>query len=311
MRRFIFRIFIFIIIGVATGELIVRVFPLSIDIPRFYRDTDNLIKFEPDQSGNSMVGQHKWIINKYGNYGYEPQSLDSVITVIGDSYISNTMNPPECHQANYLANLNPEYDFYPMSRDGASFIEFMEMAKSLEYLNPIRQLLYVHHGDFVESVMECGSQPLTVQLSVEQDSIRYAALTSSRMKEVMYNFKLGYYLYRNYLVRAENNQTNNRNVDFGHIDYDVIQMLLDFVKDNYRTDHIVLVFSPGSDTEFVEFAGRNGFQTLFLQTDDYKSWQLESDSHWSCFGHEEAAKQVDYFLHMNLLAIHKSGIEIE
>jgi len=311
MRRFNLRVLLFIIIGIIVGELSVRVFQLSIDIPRFYRDTDNLIKFEPNQSGNSMVGRHKWIINKYGNYGYEPQSLDSVITVIGDSYISNTMNPPECHQANYLANLNPECDFYPMSRDGASFIEFMEMAKSLEHLNPIRQLLYVHHGDFIESILELGSQPLTVQLSVEQDSIRYAALTSSRIKEVMYNFKLGYYLYRNYLVRAENNQTNNRNVDFGHIDYDAIKLLLDFVKNNYRTDHIVLVFSPGSDTEFVEFTRRNGFQTIFLQTDDYKSWQLESDSHWSCYGHEEVAKQVDHFFHMDQFATHNSAIEIK
>jgi hypothetical protein len=226
MKRFLFNIFLFLIAGYAIGEVISRVYKLNIDVPEFYQDKDGLIKYEPNQTGYYLKGE-KWIINKYGNYGYEPKSLDNLITVVGDSYIENIMNPADCHQAQLLANKVGKYNFYPCARSGASFIEFMEMTKSLQPLKPIKQLLFVHHGDFIESITEIENQPLTVQLSVVSKKIRYAKLTKNRLKDFLYNFKFAYLLYRNYFLKGTNVSTNNRDVKYQKIDYDKIQILLD------------------------------------------------------------------------------------
>jgi hypothetical protein len=295
MTKFIIKVLLFIVFGYLLGEIVTRLYRLNIDIPNFYQDTDGLIKNKPNQTGYYVNG-NKWFINKYGQYGYEPKSLDRLITVIGDSYIENIMNPPECHQAYFLANMVGEYNFYPCARSGASFIEFMEMAKSLNHLNPIKQLLYVHHGDFIESITEITNQPLTVQLSISSNKIRFPMLTSSRFKDILYNFKFAYFLYRNYLVKSTNVSTNNRDLKQTNIDYVKIQLLLDFVKKNYFTDNIILVFSPDSDKNLIELVKENNFQTFELKSTNYKSWQLANNSHWSCNGHEEAAKQVSKYI---------------
>lgn len=301
MKAYVIKVFFFLLLGVLIGEFSARVFHLTVDVPKAYRDSDKLIKYRPNQTGNSSE-RCKWIVNKYGNFGYEPQSLDSLVTVIGNSYISNTMNPPECHQASYLASLNHDYNFYPMSRDGASFLEDLEMAKSLEKLNPSKQLLYVHNSDFVTSVIERTNQPLTVQLSLEKNEIRYAQQKGSSLKELLYRFKFAYFLYRNYVVPiiVENDMARGRtdsSLDEIHeSDYPYIQSLFDYVTENYKIDNIVLVFFPDSDPKLVDLAGNVGFVTLQLETSDYNSWLTSIGGHWSCFGHKEVAKQVDNYL---------------
>jgi hypothetical protein len=291
MIKFSIKVFLFLVFGYIIGEIVVRAYRLNIDIPNFYKDTDGLIKNKPNQTGYYVNG-NKWFINKYGHYGYEPKSLDNLITVIGDSYIENIMNPPECHQAYFLARMVDEYNYYPCARSGASFIEFMEMSKSLNHLNPIKQLLYVHHGDFIESITEITNNPLTVQLSITTNKIRYARLTKSRFKDILYNLKFAYFLYRNYIVKNTNVSSNNRDIKHSNIDFHKIQMLLNFVKKNYFTDNIILVFSPDTDNELIELIKENNFQTIELKSTNYKSWQLINDGHWSCYGHEEAAMQV-------------------
>ncbi|MDI9257691.1 hypothetical protein [Flavobacterium sedimenticola] len=298
MKKFLQSLLLFCAIGIVIGEIIVRVFSLSIDVHQFYLDKDHLIKNYPNQMGH-MGPTHQWVINKYGEFGYEPQSLENLITVIGDSYIANTMNPPECHQANYLSQLGTGYNFYPSARAGASFIEMMEKAKSLESLHPKYQLLYVHHGDFIESVTEIKRNPFTVQLTLKTGEIKYAKPTSGKVKEAIYNFKFIYFLYRNYLFKLGNNDdaTNNRVLLKGKkIDYNLINELLVETGKRYRIQNIVLVFSPDTDPKVIDMAGKNGFHYFQLQTDDYKSWQMPKDSHWSCYGHQEVAKQVAQYL---------------
>lgn len=293
MKKFIKSIILFLLVGILIGELTVRVFSLNAEIPKSYVGKDHLIKNYPNQTGNYVNGTHKWIINKYGNPGYEPKSLDSLVTIIGDSFISNMMNPTECHQARYLSDMVSKYNFYPSSRDGASFIEMMERAKSLEYLHPKYQLLYVHHGDFIESIPEIKKIPLTVQYSINSQKITYAKLQSSRFKEVLYNFKFLYYLYRNFLVNNKDVSSNNRDeIKKEKIYYNSIEKLIIATKQHYNTQNIILVFSPDTDLKVIEIAHRKGFQYFLLKTNNYKSWQLPNNSHWSCYGHEEAAKQV-------------------
>lgn len=301
MKAYLIRILFFLLIGVLIGEFSARVFHLTVDVPKAYRDSDKLIKYYPDQTGNSSEG-YKWKINKYGNFGYEPQSLDSLVTVIGNSYISNTMNPPECHQATYLAGMNSEYNIYPMSRDGACFLEDLEIAKSLESLNPRKQFLYVNDYDFITSVIEVSNQPLTVQLSVEQNTIRYAQLKGSKLKELLYHFKFAYFLYRNYMVpiivdlEMARGRTQGSLNEIKESDYPYMQALVDYTIENYKIDNIVLVFFPDSDPKLVSMTENAGFTVLQLETDDYNSWLGSIGGHWSCYGHEEVAKQVDKYL---------------
>lgn len=295
MAKFIKQLFLFLFVAYVIGEIIVRTYKLNIDVPDFYQDTTGLLRNKPNQTGSNGDGT-MWVIGQYGEYGYEPKSLDNLITVIGDSYIKGTMNPPQCHQAYLLSQGCNKYNYYPCARAGASFIEFMEMTKSLNRLHPVKQLLYVHHADFIESITEVMNVPLTVQLSVTTNKIRHARLTKSRVKDVLYNFKFAYFLYRNYFVSSVDIGTNNRDAMPATIDYDKIQQLLTFVKMNYQTENIVLVLSPDTDKKLIELVKENNFHTLELTTDNYKLWQFEHDSHWSCHGHEEAAKQVSKYL---------------
>ena len=302
MKKYLFRIFIFVAFGIVLGELGVRVFNLTVDVPEVYIDVDHLIKFKPNQSGNS-VQRCRWIINKYGNIGPEPESLESLVSVIGNSYISNTMNPPECHQANYLAQKNHDYNFYPMSRDGASFIEFMEMAKSLEPLNPVKQMLYVHDEDFTYSVIELLDQPNAVQYSLEKKKIRYVQTFDSKLNKLLYRFKFAYFIYRNYFVLAEldlfNNNEDSPPAD-NSLDYESIGKLFEYVKENYKLGDVLLVFFPESDPELMELAKQAGFEIMQLKTDDYDSWLTSIKGHWSCYGHEEVARQVDHYLRQSM-----------
>lgn len=297
MKQFLKSLVLFIFIGLLIGEIIVRAFSLSIDVHKIYLDKDHLIKNYPNQTGN-MGATHQWVINKYGEFGYEPKSLDNLVTVIGDSYISNIMNPPECHQANYLSQMGTKYNFYPSSRAGASFIEMMEKAKALEHLKPVYQLLYVHDGDFVESISEIKSSPLTVHMSVKTGKVTYAKFTSSKLKDVIYNFKFFYYVYRKYLFKLNNEDATNNQVliKSKKIDYSLIEELVIIAKKKYNTRNIVLVFGPDTDQRIVDIAHKTGFNYFKLQTDDYKSWQMPNDSHWSCYGHQEVAKQVAAYL---------------
>lgn len=301
MKLFIKNILLFILFGLIAGELIVRIFSLNIDVPRSYVSKSGLIKFYPNQSGNYLNGKHIWKINQYGNYGPAPKSLDSaVITVIGDSYISNAMNPPECHQAVYLSQALPHKNFYPSSRDGASFMEYMEMTKALDSLKPQYQLLYVHHGDMTESIRELGRKPLTVQTALKTGTTTPALLQVSKFKEYLYHWKFMYFLYRNYLLMGKkggNEFANNRDeVNPKKINYAYIEQLLQFSISNYKTNNIILVFSPDSDKKVTAIANKVGFKCIQLNTTDYQSWKLPNDSHWSCFGHQEAAKQTSEFL---------------
>ena len=302
MKKYIIKLILFVAIGILLGEITVRVFNLTVDIPKCYQDKDMLFKYEPNQSGMSFQRQ-KWIINKYGNFGFEPPSLDSLITIIGNSYISNTMNPPECHQSVFLAKMNKDYNFYPMSRDGASFIEYMEMAKSLERLNPILQLLYVQDEDFTLSLSEEMYDPNTIQLSLENNKLRYVQSSPEWIRKgkwMFQNLKFVYFLYRNIYVEADRNPPHETNSKYKVPDRTYLQLLFNYVKENYATEHIVLIFFPGSNQELIDLTDSYGFKTFLLEADDYVSWLTSVGGHWSCIGHEEAARQVNSYLSRSL-----------
>lgn len=293
IKKFIIRISIFVLIGFFLGESIVRVFQLNVAVPELDIDDNGLIKMTPNQEGQTMWG-HKWVVNKFGEYGYEPKKTESIFTVIGDSYIANTINPPSCHQAHFLSLNFDTIDFYPKARGGAGFIEFVIMANSLNSLEPIRHLLYVHHGDFAESITEIVKSREKIQWSAEQDKVIPISFDrrKNKIKRFLYKSKFAYYLYRNYIVKAGAGNTNNRDDKSKDLDYDRIIKLLDYIDKNFVTDNITLVFSPDSDLKLIEITKGYKYDVFVLKSNDYESWSLEDDSHWSCSGHEKASKQV-------------------
>ena len=295
MKKFIIKVLIFIIAGYVIGEFLIRVLKLGIDIPKMYQSSTGLIKNKPNQTGYYVNG-NKWSINKYGEFGYEPKSLDSLITVIGDSYIENIMNPNECDPAYLLSRSSDNYNFYTSARSGANLIEFMEMAKSLSHLNPIHQILYLHTSDFVHSISEINLKDNCVQWSIKSNEITYAKFSENKLKNILYNFQFMYYIYRNYIL---NNESSVKITDTDiklSIDYSKIQKLLFFISENYKTDNIVLVFCPNSDMTIIEMVKEYNFKTIVLKTEDINSWQFPNDAHWTCYGHQEVARQISHAL---------------
>ena len=71
-----------------------------------------------------------------------------------------------------------------------------------------------------------------------------------------------------------------------------LQKLLNYINENYVTENIIIVFSPDSDENLIEMVSKNNFQTILLKTDNIKDWEFPNDSHWTCHGHKEVAKQV-------------------
>ena len=81
MKKFLIKCSIFLLIGLLIGELVVRIFHLNTDVPKMYKSQSELIKFYPNQKGYWLKGSHKWVVNKYGQFGYEPKRLDNIFTV--------------------------------------------------------------------------------------------------------------------------------------------------------------------------------------------------------------------------------------
>lgn len=302
MKVFFKNIILFLILGLIVGEAISRVKHLSSDIPQREIDADGIQKYIPNQSGYWKGGGHKWNINKLGWPGLLPDSYDNLITIIGDSFIENFMNPNECHQSVYLKNKLPRYNFFEASRSGVSFIEAMEISEQLKSYKPVLQLVYVTDSDFIESIRELQIHSDITQLNLEKNKIEFGSLKSAKLKKILYNWKFMYYLYNRFNLGAnplslskneiippdENNESDNENKTIKRVGE-----LLNYVKLNYEIKNHVLVFHPDSDNEIIDQAQHYGFKTILLSTEGERiSWTFDHDKHWTCYGHEKVAEQV-------------------
>ena len=118
------------------GEIVVRMTHSVIDVPQRMIDDYGTQKYIPFQNGTWKHGSHNWKVNKLGWVGELPASYDNLITLIGDSYIENFMNPDSCRQAKYLKKIMPEYNYLEMARAGVSLIEALEISRKSDSLNP-------------------------------------------------------------------------------------------------------------------------------------------------------------------------------
>ena len=298
MKKFIKNLIIFFLFALLVGEFIVRLTHAVTDLPKREIDEYGIQKYYPNQSGYWLGGEHKWVVNELGWPGELPESYDNLITIIGDSYIENFMNPNECHQSVYLKKRLDNFNFIEAARSGVSFIEAMEISKQFDSLNPKYNLIYVNDSDFYESVSSIQPAADITQLNVEIGEIVFGKMKSPGLKKVLYNWKLLYYFYNkfplNFSKSVDETEKEIKEDDFKY--RKEIQSLIDYTELNYNISNKILVFHPNSDSEIIEMCKNSGFKVIILNSENDKSWTFEHDRHWTCYGHEQVAYQVSSFI---------------
>jgi hypothetical protein len=297
MKRFLKTILIFAFILFITGELIVRAFQLVPEIPERYIDDYGIQRYKPNQSGYFTKAVTKWNVNKYGWVGTHEVKKDRTISIIGDSFIENLMNPIECNQGSLLKQDLPNYAFFEAARSGITFIEAFEITNVLEKeINPLYHLIYVSDNDFYESISEINRQTDKLQISVTDKKLLPTQLKSPGLKKVLYNIKLLYYFYLKYPFFIEKqNQGKKSNAIFETNKFDSVMFndLLSYCSYNYKLNKIILVLRPNTDKRIVALLNSYNIKTILLNSTNDKSWERSSvDEHWSCYGHHQASKQV-------------------
>lgn len=301
MKKFLKNLIVFFLLAIIVGEVVVRVTHTMADIPQRTIDEHGIQKYFPNQDGYWKGGDHQWTVNQLGWPGELPNSFDNLIMVIGDSYIENFMNPNECHQSAFLKQNLSNYNFMETGRSGVSLIEAMEISKNLDSLQPLKTLVYVNDNDFYESIVEVKPMSDITQLNLKEGAIVYGKMKAPVFKKILYNWKLLYYFYTRFPLggsskteenpikhETEANETKNELKSKA----EVIQ-LISYITTNYSIEDKILVFHPNSNTEIIEQCKRAGFNAIIVDSSkDNKSWSFEHDSHWTCYGHEQVAKQV-------------------
>lgn len=305
MKVFFKNGLLFLIFFLIFAEILSRVLHITTDAPKTYKNENGNVNYLPNQVGYWDGGKHKWFINSMGYPGKNlPESYDNLILLIGDSYIQNFMNPDSCRQSAYLKELDSDYNFMEVAMDGLNLLGYFEYSKPLDSLAPLKKIIYVNNRDFRGDVYN-GKDKGPYQVNLQDRFIYYPKYKGSKFKDFIYNFKFLYYLYRKNLKLINPNvveinneiraQKNNEQFNFKEI-----KNLLEFIKINYRTDNVILIFHPNSNRELVSFVKNIGFKVYEIQKPENENWATEKDGHWNCEAHKKIAEQVDSVLKSSL-----------
>ncbi len=307
MKKFILHSILFLTFLFVSSELTIRVFNLISDIPQRVVDDSGIQKYLPGQKGQ-YSGFH-WETNKYGWIGVAETEGD-IITIVGDSFIENLMNPIDCNQGALLKNYYPQYSFFEAGRSGITLIEAIKIASLLsEELKPKYQLIYVSTNDFLESASNLTYYSDRYQVNLDTGIEHAGQIKYKKIKEMIYRVKTLYYLYKNYpiFVEERNKVTDHKETDFAlsntnqSKNIEIIRNLFQYIVSNYDMSSIAFVFHPGIDESVVKYAIEFGVNYVELSSDDIESWRVsESDGHWNCYGHTQVSGQVAEFLSMVL-----------
>lgn len=233
MKHFLIKSAFFIFFLCIISEFIIRIFLLVPDIPERFIDKYGIQRYKPKQSGHYTKAKEKWTVNEYGWLGTFDTDKDTIISIIGDSYIENIMNPLECNQGSILKSFIPNYSFFEAGRSGVTFIEAMEISKILDIeVVPKYQLLYLSEGDFYESISEITRYNDRLQISIENQQLLTNQLKSPGMKKVLYNIKLLYYLYLKYPIfvnKQNKGETTTASQEKNKFDINIFNKLFVFL----------------------------------------------------------------------------------
>ncbi|WP_031527459.1 hypothetical protein [Dyadobacter crusticola] len=297
MKLFLFKFLLFLAIGLIVGEIIVRQMHLTSDIPQRYLDHNHIQKYIPGQTGYWKGGEHTWQINKFGWVGAPPSSNSNLITIIGDSFIENFMNPDACRQGALLKARLPKFNFLEAGRSGVSFIEAMEIANSLDSLKPRWHLLYLNTSDFIESVRDINPHVDITQVDLKNRKIVPGIMKAAGLKRILYNWKFAYYLFNRFPL----DQISSPGAQHVPIptqtdkpqEVRMLKPLLDFVKQEYTVSNKIVVFHPNVPESVIREVAAAGFAVITLNSKGTHSWTFDYDIHWTCHGHQQAASQVE------------------
>ena len=303
MKSFFKNGLLFIVFLLVFAEILSRTFHISTDAPKTFKNKRGNIRYYPDQEGYWDGGSHKWYINSLGYPGkYLPSSYDNLVKIVGDSYIQNFMNPDSCNQREFLSKLKPELNFMEVSMDGLNLLGYFEAVYETDSLPSKYTLMYVNTNDFLQSILEISKKGSN-QLSIETGIITFPTYKGSKLKDLLYNFKFFYYLYRKNLDLFQVNnkplKKNSGNLKEDRISKEnlkLISRLLLFLKNNYETKNVVFILHPNTIDEIYEISLESGFKVFRLKEPPNKDYQKKNFGHWNCYGNEEMAKQVSHFL---------------
>jgi len=302
MKSFLINLLLFSLGLLVVFEIVLRVNHMTIDIPQREITSDGIKRYIPMQEGWWLGGTHKWQINQFGWPGPMPDSLDSLVLIIGDSHIENFMNNDNCHQSWLLKQLLPQFNFLEAARSGVSYIEAVYIATKLDTLRPILILLYVKDTDFIESITQFGRKTDITQIDLAKETLLMGEMRSPGLKKILYNVKVAYFTYSKLQICILKSRKKAKELHIATVDLTkkrlsseeitLIEHLIEYSYRFYDTDKIVLLFHPGSDPRIVNIAERAGFKTVVFPKEQGKMWGISADdeSHWTCEGHKEAAK---------------------
>lgn len=300
-------LFLFLFLFLFT-EIVARLFHISTDAPKTYKNERENIRYYPNQEGYWDGGRHKWYINKLGYPGKNiPKSFDNLVLLIGDSYIQNFMNPDSCRQREYLSKLKPNYNFLECSMAGINLLGYFEYSKVLDSLNPVHKIIYVSSSDFLSNITKKSSNVNGYKVNLENKVVNHPKYRGSRLKDIIYNFKFIYYLYRknihlfNELNGGKKLSDKNKNIaknalDISHEDLIQIGDLLSFIIQNYNSGNVLFVFHPNSNKELINLTRKKGFKVFEIKKEKNVNWKTKKDGHWNCQAHKQIANQVSLFL---------------
>ena len=293
MKKFLIRTTIFLLLCFISGEVITRAFRLTTEIPELRVDNYGIQRYKPGQTGHYTKSYFSWEVNSHGWLGIADTVADTLISIIGDSYIENIMNPIECNQASLLKKLTVNYGFYEAGRSGVSFIEAMELTKVLDIeIKPLKHLVYINTADFYESIGVKGKKSNRVTIDLADNTIFKPKVENALLKKILYSSKFLFYMRLRFFSKEKNNDENKGNQTKKSIDYGQFKSLFAYCLKSYDTDRIIFVYHPNIEERFVELTKEFGFKYIVLDTQG-KDWAIdETEPHWSCFGHGEVAKQV-------------------
>ena len=301
MKLLFKKIIVFILILAVIGELAIRQFHLAPDIPSLYLDSNGIQRYVPGQTGYFTKAEKAWSVNRFGWLGVCDTSKDTIISIIGDSYIENIMNPIECNQGSYLKTSLPQYSFFEAGRSGITFIEALEISHALQKeIHPAYQLLYINENDFYESVSEINRYDDRVQISIQEQKILKSEIKNPGIKKLLYASKLAYYLYlksmafMSSLTQKKNTSESNQKDLYDAVLFD---KLFNYCMKHYDMQKINFVLHPEVDERYVSLIHKYGIKTISLKITDHQQWsKSKNDEHWSCFGHEQVSNQVTIYL---------------
>lgn len=297
MKVFFKNGILFLIFFLIFTEILSRLLHITTDAAKTYKNENGNVNYVPNQMGYWDGGKHKWYINSLGYPGKNlPESYSNLILLVGDSYIQNFMNPDSCRQSEYLKKIDPKYNFLEVSMDGLNLLGYFEYSKPLDSLAPLKKIFYVSDKDFKGDIYYPGMKKGPYQINPKDGTLIYPNYRGSKFKDFIYNFKFLYYLYRKNLklfnpVEVEKNEVSDQKKK-EQFNFKEIQILLEFIKDNYRTDNVIFIFHPNSDNELMHYVKNFGFEVYEIQKPENENWATEKDGHWNCEAHKKIAKQV-------------------